>query len=1109
MELVCLPDASLHQHHLGICPEALPYWLAKRLATQTSLQLVICPSNAEAETLFSQLSSLPLLEKHSLLFFPPSIDSNTLSKVQGNENDRLGVLNELSNQGDRKIVVTGCETIFSNFPQRKILESERLCLQVEQDFPFARCRNYLAETLSYHHEMVCEEPGQFAVRGGLIDVYPYQANQPYRIDFFGDTIDTIHAYDPTTQRSLEEKQSIDILPAKIRDDLLGFYLNQYLPNHPLFFYLLEPAKMKSAFPERFSWAPQLNVLERNFGSFLQCREGLQDSWVGIQSMDQKSVLFQEVSKTYWETGNFSSEPSLSSALLGIDRTEQLQQQQLQFLKKVSSWVAEDQQVMIQLNLEGDRKRFEEQIQKLPPSEQFCPDYQKGLLREGFTIRQLDQTHYYLTDTELFGRSRKNALHPRTKKLPQYSKVDQLLDFSELVEGDYLVHQQHGICRFQGLTHLQLSDKNIEVITLEFEGSMSLHLPLNESYLLSRYIGLNKSKPKLAKIGGASWNKNRAAAEAAAMEFAAELIRLQAARSVSPGFAHLPDTPWQQSFEDAFPFEETPDQRKAISETKADMEGTEPMDRLICGDVGFGKTEVAIRAAFKAVMSGKQVALLAPTTVLTQQHLQTFQERLAEYPITVEMVSRFRTQSQQKQIIHQTKTGKIDILIGTHRLISEDIGFKDLGLLIIDEEQRFGVKHKEKIKGLKTHIDILTLSATPIPRTLYTAIVGLRKLSVIETPPQQRLPIETHITEYHPETIKNALNFELQRGGQAFYLHNRVQTIYQVAATLESLIPGLRVVVGHGQMEEKTLEKAMTDFVAGQYDLMVCTTIIESGLDIPNCNTILIESAHRFGLAQLYQLRGRVGRFNRQAHAYLLLNGQSSVDQTAEKRLLSLQQNQQLGAGYRIALQDLELRGSGNLLGEKQSGHIAAVGFDLYCKLLQQSVAQLKGNPEFTFRASLKIDFIRNGDPSTELGETASTPIRYAYIPNDYLSEAQLRIDFYRKLAMANRLSELEEIEQELKDRFGKVPEPVQDLGQLTRLRVLCQEKGFRELLVESSIIKATWARPLEHQGTYWMIGNRFPRLSKKTPKEQLKELLRKIAQCPPAQENLKPLLSDK
>ena len=1099
MELVSLPNTSFHQCHIGICAEALPYCLSQMLISKNSLQIIICPSNAEAETLFAQLSSLPLLEKYQLLHFPPTVDSTSLSSLKSNENDRLGVLNQLTQERVRSIIVTACETIFSDLPNRKALESDRLRVKVDQEFPFEKCKSYLAETLLYHHEMVCEEPGQFAIRGGLIDVYPYQAHQPYRIDFFGDTIDSIHTYDPTTQRSLEEKEAIDILPIKISEGLTGFYFGQYLPSQSLSFYFVEPKKMKSSFPERFSWAPQLDILEPNYGCFLQSRSKFQDSWISIQSINQDSTLFKEIPKTHWETSDFSSESSLSSSLLGIERTEKQQQYQNQFLRKVSTWESEGQAVIIQLNLAGDRKRFEEQIQKLPAAEQFIPRYKKGLLRKGFTIRQGDKTLYYLTDAELFGRSRKGTLLPTSKKLPQYSKVDQLLDFSELVEGDYLVHQQHGICRFGGLTHLKLSDKNIEVITLEFEGSMSLHLPLNESHLLSRYVGLSKSKPKLAKIGGATWSKNRAAAEAASMEFAAELIRLQAARSVSPGFAHLPDTPWQQSFEDAFPFEETPDQKRAISETKADMEQTEPMDRLICGDVGFGKTEVAIRAAFKAVMSGKQVALLAPTTVLTQQHLQTFQDRLTEYPITVEMVSRFRTKSQQKQIIDQTKGGKIDILIGTHRLISEDIGFKDLGLLIIDEEQRFGVKHKEKIKGLKTHIDILTLSATPIPRTLYASIVGLRKLSVIETPPQQRLPIETHITEYHPETIKSALNFELQRGGQAFYLHNRVQTIYQVAATLEDLVPGLRVVVGHGQMDEKTLEKAMTDFVARQYDLMVCTTIIESGLDIPNCNTILIESAHRFGLAQLYQLRGRVGRFNRQAHAYLLLSGRSNLDETAEKRLLSLKQNRQLGAGYRIALHDLELRGSGNLLGEKQSGHIANVGFDLYCKLLQQSIAQLKGKTEFTFRSSLKIDFIRNGDPLADDEQMTGTQVRYAYLPNTYISEAQLRIDFYRKLAMANELSEVEGIEQELKDRFGKVPEPAQDLCKLTQLRVLCQEKGFRELLVETSIVKATWARPSEQQGTYWMIGNRFPRLTKKKPKEQLKELLKKIAQLQPFQ----------
>ena len=483
------------------------------------------------------------------------------------------------------------------------------------------------------------------------------------------------------------------------------------------------------------------------------------------------------------------------------------------------------------------------------------------------------------------------------------------------------------------------------------------MPLQESHLLSRYVGLQKAKPKLAKLGGKAWAKAKQAAELAALDLAADLLRLQATRETQRGYAFAADDQWQKEFEDAFPFTETPDQLKAIDQTKIDMEKEEPMDRLVCGGVGFGKTEVALRAAFKAVMDGKQVAVLAPTTILCQQHLNVFRERMADYPIEIEMLTRFRTAGEQKKILRCARDGTIDILIGTHKILGKDLVLHDLGLLIVDEEQRFGVQHKEAIKRLRVNVGVLTLSATPIPRTLYFAMVGARALSTIETPPVNRRPIRTEVVRNSPEVVKRAVETELRQGGQVFYLHNRVKTIGSVARKLQALFPEIRIAIGHGQMEENELEKVMTEFVAGSHDVLVCTTIIESGLDIPNCNTIIIEGADKFGLSQLYQLRGRVGRFNRQAYAYLLLNAGHPVSDLARKRLSAIRQTNNFGAGFRIALRDLELRGAGNLLGSEQSGHVAGIGFELYCRLLKESVSRLKGDDlSLRLSATVRLDF---------------------------------------------------------------------------------------------------------------------------------------------------------
>ena len=639
------------------------------------------------------------------------------------------------------------------------------------------------------------------------------------------------------------------------------------------------------------------------------------------------------------------------------------------------------------------------------------------LAEGFIFEDLKLVVY--TEKEVFGRKQKRKR--RIRNVEEGLKISSL---EELKVGDYVVHENHGIGKYLGVQTLEIQGKHQDYLVLKYAGEDRLYVPTDQIDLVQKYIGADEEKPKLYKLGGNDWKKVKQKVKQSVKEMAFGLLELYAERETIEGHAFSRDTVWQQEFEEAFPYEETPDQLKAIEEVKRDMESNYPMDRLLCGDVGYGKTEVAIRAAFKAVMDGKQAAVLVPTTILAQQHYNTFKERMSNYPVNIAMISRFKTPREQKEIIKKLATGEIDIVIGTHRLLSDDVIFDDLGLLIIDEEQRFGVSHKEKLKNIKRNVDVLTMTATPIPRTLHMALVGVRDMSVIETPPENRYPIRTYIREFNPELIRDAIRREMARGGQIYFVHNRVEDIEQMADFIRKLVPDCKVVVAHGQMSERKLEKIMLAFYQKEYDLLVCTTIIETGLDVPSVNTIIINRAEQMGLSQLYQLRGRVGRSDKIAYAYLLYEKNRILPEIAEKRLKAIKEFTNLGSGFKIAMRDLEIRGAGNLLGPEQHGHIAAVGFSLYCKLLDNAIRELKGK---RVEKQEEVEIKLNID---------------AYIPDDYISDSQQKIELYKKITKLKDKEDFSDLIDELIDRFGEPPLEVMNLIKVSQIRALALKAGL-------------------------------------------------------------------
>ena len=965
--------------------------------------------------------------------------------------------------------------------------------------------------LGYRNEPVVDAPGSFSHRGGILDIYPPDCELPLRIELFDDEIDTIRRFDPLTQRSVGSADEVRLIPA--REQLPELAGAEVLASRAA---AMDLSNCNEVVRERIEeelqsltglGGPEFNPESLSFYSGLINRTPLLD-YLGPDATvvlerggrveaeaSELEERFERMRLAREERGelprNFPS-PCMPwdefTALLGNRRVVELQ-----------TWVGEeDDHVFLpatpyygrieQLAADIRRRAGEatatvavtqharrvaeileqhdvsatltDALDDAPAPGAVCilpgslrdgwvielPTKQSSPGRNGKSQRKRISRLDLLTDAELFG-----TVKERRQRRPRRAERGPDITLADLEPGVFVVHIDHGVARFAGTTQIGEGADEREYLVLEYAESDKLYVPTDHLNRVSAYVGAQEHAPSLTRLGAADWARIKQRVKGAAREMAQELIRLNAARELAEGHEFAPDSSWQRELEDSFPFIETPDQAQAIDDVKTDMERTRPMDRLICGDVGYGKTEVALRAAFKTVSDGMQVGILVPTTVLAQQHYATFTERLSPFPVRVEVLSRFRTPKEQQQVVDGLQKGEVDIVIGTHRLLQKDVRFKNLGLAVVDEEQRFGVSHKERLKQLRRQVDVLTLSATPIPRTLNMALSGLRDLSSIQSAPEARLPVKTFVSEYSVEVVKEAILREMERGGQVFYLHNRVRSIHQAADDIRKLVPHARVIVGHGQMAESELEDVMVDFANGEADVLVCTTIIESGLDMPNVNTLIVERADRFGLAQLYQLRGRVGRGQHRAYAYLLAPRGRRITEAAEMRLQAILEASDLGAGFRIAMRDLEIRGAGNILGADQSGHIQEVGLDLYTQLLQEAIRELERE---------------GGHSSASIGALADEePVRIdlplnAGIPEDYIAHMPTRLSVYQRLARLTERRELPDIREELRDRFGPVPDEVENLLKVSEIRAIATAGGAESVIRNSEAIVITLRNPV-------------------------------------------------
>lgn len=963
-----------------------------------------------------------------LLFFQADIHGNLLIR------QRMKVIKALLEEKELTVVtsIDGCMDFLESLEK---IKEQLIHYESDSTVDIEQLKNQLV-ALGYERVGQVEMPGQFSVRGGIVDIYCLTEENPWRIELWGDEIDSIRSFDPESQRSLENLEELTIYPAveHIGDkDMVSFL--DYFPEERTIIFLDEPNRLTEkggAVEEEYRQSRMhreekgsRNLPENWLCSFEQLQKELNKrNCISVCALEPKQAGWKVREKFYLEVKSISA----------YNNSFELLVKDLHQYKKQGYRIA---------LLSGSRTRAErlaKDLQEEGLAAFYGQDYDReicpgeimvvyGHAKKGFEYPLIKFA--VMTESDIFGQEQKK------KKKKNYSG-SRIQDFAELSVGDFVVHEKHGLGIYRGIEKVEVDRIVKDYIKIEYRGGSNLYIPATQLDCLQKYSGADASKaPKLNKLGTQEWNKTKSKVRGAVKNIAKELVELYAVRQEKEGYVCGPDTVWQREFEEMFPYEETEDQLSAIEDAKRDMESTRIMDRLICGDVGYGKTEVALRAAFKEVQESRQVAYLAPTTILAQQIYNTFVQRMKEFPVRVELLCRFRTPAQQKKAIEDLKKGQVDVIIGTHRILSKDVQFKNLGLLIVDEEQRFGVTHKEKIKQLKKDVDVLTLTATPIPRTLHMSLIGIRDMSVLEEPPMDRMPIQTYVMEYDEETVREAINRELRRGGQVYYVYNRVTDIADVALRIAKLVPDARVDFAHGQMSERELENVMYSFVNGDIDVLVSTTIIETGLDISNVNTMIIHDSDRYGLSQLYQLRGRIGRSNRTAYAFLMYRKNVMLKETAEKRLAAIREYTDLGSGFKIAMRDLELRGAGNLLGAQQHGHMNAVGYDLYCKMLNEAVKEAKGirtMEDFETSVDLNVD---------------------AYIPDSYISNEFQKLDIYKRIAGIETQQDYDDMLEELLDRFGEPGKAVLNLLAIAKLKAIAHQGYVTEIKQTGKIVRFT------------------------------------------------------
>lgn len=964
------------------------------------------------------------------------------AKSSGNSAKRISVLNKLLHNKNY-FVVTTIEAFCQKIISKTAYQNRRITLKIGQIYSISELEKRLT-TMGYKHEYIVEAPGQFSVRGGILDVFPQNTLNPYRIEFFDEEIDTIRMFDADSQLSTEPCKDVDITPANEEFSENIATLSDFAEN--CFFFLEEPHHLHASYEKAVSNL-QDSIASAREKAVITDQDKMQVSYY----MDAYSTCIKKgykagtialsnltlSAKEFSPKANLSVNTKSSSSyngnldLLTDDAAYFVSQKYRVVLPCGNSSKAKH--LLTELQTKSIPCMFTEKLDEIP--KRGMVTLTSGTLQKGF--------EYPLTSSVIL--SDKIFSGESQKKTSLRKKASSIRSISDIKEGDYVVHQSHGIGIYSGIERITVENITKDYLKVKYQGTDALFVPVNQLNLINKYVG-STEHIRVNKLGGTEWNRTKAKAKSAVAEIAKELVNLYAARENVNGYSFSPDTNWQHEFEDSFLYEETADQITAIADVKKDMESIKPMDRLICGDVGYGKTEVALRAAFKAMMDGKQVAYLVPTTLLCKQHYENFVQRLSQYPLKIEMLSRFRSKKQQEETVRRLKNGTCDMVIGTHRLLQQDIGFKDLGLLIVDEEQRFGVSHKEKLKTLKNNVDVLTLTATPIPRTLKMAMSGLRDMSVLSEPPQDRHPIQTYVLEFNPEVIANAIRREISRNGQVYYLYNRVESIDSFAAKIKQYVPEARIAVAHGRMSQIQMENIMLKVINGEVDVLICTTIIETGLDIPNVNTIIVDNADRFGLAQLHQIRGRVGRSSRFAYAYFTIKKDKVLDSVAEKRLNAIKEYTEFGAGFKLAMKDLEIRGAGNLLGQKQHGHIEQIGYELYVRLLETAVRQLKNNEEIVEEMPITIDLRQD-----------------SYIPESYISDENTRIDIYKTISQIETEDEANTVISELIDRFGEPPKVMESLIDAVLIRNIAKELGVTDVTQtkQELVLTLSSASPIE------------------------------------------------